>query len=953
MTVTNTNKKGIDMPFFEVMNYSPVASQAVGALCSCEDGSDRYIYYMSSTSFYRYDTYADTWQLLANPTVSPVGALSMRYTKNRGYHGRIIAATSSTVTIAGLRNNVLSGAKLRIEHGSGAGQERTITFQSETIHDAGVATAVSQAAIADSTKKWKFNQWAGYTVGITFGTNPTQYKKVIYNDTNTLYVTDTNLMPQDPWNASAAYAAIAPYALPSATAGAQSHYQIMSTTFSLNSNWDTTPDRTSYFTTYTGGIYLLSQTSSAPFMTLQYYDVIHDSWVSKTVPQGLLTAALGTDWSVERLPRLGSAYVTKTGTTSATSRTLTDSGLSLTNDRYANYRILITGGTGIGQHRRIVANAGTTFTIERQWNTTPDSTSTYEVWADWDRLWLAGNGASTLYAYAASTDWWMQGQLFEDGVTNNIAASYGNYAPFGVSTGVRIASGVRAVNATPTAGGTGYVIGDILTCSVGGTGAQVVVTSIAPGGAVTGIELVNSGTATGFATGTGRATTGGTGSGCTIEITSVGATANITIATNHFLRNGDVVTFSGCSEAAWNSAHTILGVSGLTVFSVSTTATANMAATASQGSTTIVDPTKNWTVNEHVGRLVHLCVAGTAPSSQIRWITANTATTLTVTTITAGVNGTSKYAIYDSKIFGIDNQRKEGDKVSYGWATGGSTTTLVDNTKNWVPNQWAGYLFKIEAGTGYGSGRISIISNTETTLTFATQSFTPDSTTKYEIADSWGIATAGTTTTLTESTTKNWAVNQWAGKRVRITGGASTAPGTELAITSNTATALTFAATTTPDTTNSYAILGLHARGAGLDLLGIWNCSDSATRGKYMYLPRGGGLTGIDIYDITTGRWNYGSFFSPQAITLTTGSNYAYDGLDTIYLTQPSTAAVPIRVFALNVLTGKVSAFAQATQLGGAAHIGNFMEVVNSPDGVPFLYHLHNTSTLFSRAMIF
>lgn len=63
-------------------------------------------------------------------------------------------------------------------------------------------------------------------------------------------------------------------------------------------------------------------------------------------------------------------------------------------------------------------------------------------------------------------------------------------------------------------------------------------------------------------------------------------------------------------------------------------------------------------------------VAGIAPTSQIRWIVSNTATVLTVATITAGVNGTSKYTIYDSKIFGVDNQRKETNMSGYGHATG-------------------------------------------------------------------------------------------------------------------------------------------------------------------------------------------------------------------------------------------------------------------------------------------
>ena len=61
----------------------------------------------------------------------------------------------------------------------------------------------------------------------------------------------------------------------------------------------------------------------------------------------------------------------------------------------------------------------------------------------------------------------------------------------------------------------------MLTCAVGGAGAQVIVTSITTGGAVTGLELFSAGTGTGYTTGTGQAITGGTGTSCTIEITAV------------------------------------------------------------------------------------------------------------------------------------------------------------------------------------------------------------------------------------------------------------------------------------------------------------------------------------------------------------------------------------------------------------------------------------------------
>jgi hypothetical protein len=943
--MANTNVPVIDLPFFELCNQAPVITSAVSGITTSESGTDRFIYYLSTSAFFRYDTVADTWQQLASPNVAPVTALAMRYTSRRGFHGRILAATSTTVTIPAMRGPMLDGETISIEFGDGAGQERTLTFQSQNIHDAGVVTGVTALALTDTTKRWRVNQWAGYTVGIYYGTDTTHYRKILYNDTNTLYVVDANLQPHDPWN-NQNYVAASPYVVPSITAGAQTNYMIISSTFSVNSAWTVTPNAASYFTTRSGGIYLLSSAAAAPFFSLQYYDVINDIWQTKTVPQGLISAALSTDFSIERTGKIGALYVSGTAT-SATSRTIVDSSLTLTQDRYANYRIYITGGTGVGQSRRIVAHTSNTFTVPRNWGVTPDATSTYEIWPDYDRIYLAGGAQSTVFAYSPENDYWMQGQAFDDGITNNISATLGSWLPIGVSTGVRIAAGVTAVAAAPTAGGVNYVIGDVLTCSVGGTGAQVRVTSIAPGGIVTGIELVNSGTVTGFTTGSGRATTGGAGTGCTIEITAVGATATITTASNHFFSVSNSITFAGCTEAAWNTAHTIIGVPALNTFCVAVTATANMVATASQSVTLIVDPTKSWVTNEHVGRIIQFMVAGQAPTSQSRWILSNTANTITVSTSVAPINGTSKYVIYDSKVFGIDVQRKETGMEPCGWASSGSVTTLVDSTKNWVPNQWAGYAFKIEAGTGYGSGRITITSNTGTTLTYTTQSFTPDATTKYEIADCWGIASAGASNSLTDST-KNWTANQWAGKRVRYTAGL--ASGNDIAVSSNTLNVLATGSGLTADATTAYAIIGIPPRGSGMGLIWLWGDTDAAKRGRYIYSPRGGITNQIDIYDITTGRWEYGLQFAPQGELFTIGSSYAYEGGSSFYASRSTTGTVN-RILEIDTTKRIVAGGATTTWLQGTTHIGNFLEIVDA-NGIKFMYTLQTSGTLFSRCVI-
>lgn len=961
--MANNNKQMVDLPVFELCNQIPVTTGALGGTTTVTDGTGRYIYYLQTSSFYRYDKIADTWQQLANPPTAAATVGSLKYTSFRGFHGRIISSTSTDVTIPGLRSGVFNSETIKITDGTGAGQERTLSFVSETIHDAGVITTVNgTASITDSLKKWRSNQWAGYTLALSFGTGVTQFKKVLYNNANTLFVNDTNLQKHDPWNNNQFWST-APYAVPVAY---NTHYKIISSTYSVDSPWNITPDSTSTFTITTGGIYLLSSAGSTPFFTLQYYDIANDMWQTKTVSQNLISATLGTDASIERLARLGIAHTTNVGTVSVPSnRTLRDIGQNFaTNDRYANYRIEITGGTGRGQTRRIVGHTTNTYTIERNWDTNPDGTSTYTVWTDYDKLYFAPGGLSALFAYSIDNDSWMQGHSFDVGIANTIGAGYttGSYATFGVSSGAIIASGIRTINPTPTVAGTGYAVGDVAICNTGGTGAQVRVTGVGTTGGVTSLELIHSGTATGFTVGTGRATTQtgglGSGSGLTIEITSVGETALVTTNSAHLFKSGEVVGFSGCTNASWNGNYTVLGVPLFTTTTAPNTLCvvsnvgAAMTASSTQSTTVIVDSSKNWITNEHVGRLVQLNVAGTAPTSQIRWITANTAKTLTIQgTITAAANGTSNYMIYDSKLFGVDIQRKEDGMQSYGYATSGTTTSLVDSTKSWIPNQWANYFFKVEAGTGYGSGRILITSNTATTLTFATQTFTPDTTTKYEIADCWGLMSASTTTSITEATNKNWAVAQWAQKRVKISAG--TGVGQEVGITTNTATVLTTGTITAGDTSSAYAILAPNTRGAGIELMFNYGSTDSTKKGRYLYTARGGGSPNWEIFDLTTGRWITVDFTYPQSELWTTGSSYCYDGADTIYATRSATGAVA-RIFRYNINNNEFDGSMTSTFLQGTVHVGNYMTILKDPTTeYEYLYIMQNGGTLMTRALLF
>lgn len=85
---------------------------------------------------------------------------------------------------------------------------------------------------------------------------------------------------------------------------------------------------------------------------------------------------------------------------------------------------------------------------------------------------------------------------------------------------------ISTISSTPTAGGLGYAALDVLTVT-GGT-ATVRVDSVDGSGAVTALTLLAPGTA-GYSVATGIATTGGTGSGCTISVTAITSTVDQTM----------------------------------------------------------------------------------------------------------------------------------------------------------------------------------------------------------------------------------------------------------------------------------------------------------------------------------------------------------------------------------------------------------------------------------------
>lgn len=934
MPVTNNLKPVLDQPVWEWMQNMPItASDAANGWTTSQSGKGRYIYYMRTSTFYRLDTYSNVWQTLLSPTYyTPVTVLAMQCQLAQGTRGRILETISTTKFrlpyLAG--GTALVGEEIRITYGPGAQETRKIIVSEDaTTHDSGIITSGATTIITDTNKKWKVNQWVGYTCRIISGANQMEQRNILYNTETTLTFVDVNLQQYEPWDNQGFRS----------TPTTNATYEISSQIVEINTAFNVTPTANSRFMVKTGIIWLVSSAAAAPFFTFQMYDILTNTWYQKTMNQSLFTAAIGTEVQIESTSDITGPLVFGVAT-AGTARSITDSTLTLETDRYRNYSIKIIKGTGAGQDRRIIGNKSNYFEVDSKWTITPDNTSEYEVYPDDNLVYFIGNANAATFAYHMEADMWITGPYFDYGVLGNSIVKKDGDVGYGISSAVRAVTGVTSI--AVSVAGSGYIVGDVLTIATGSATAQCYVTATDTLGGVTGVELRRCGT--GYTTGV-KATTGGTGTLCTINVLSVGTVGTITTTITNMLKTGDVITVSGATDGAWNTGYAIKGVWGLTTFDVEITAAATLIPTSTTTTTLLVDANESWDVNEHLGKFILVVAGGSVtPATQVRRITSNTANTITVPAVGAftPTTGTTRYIILNPASYGRATKFQAKDMYPFGYATSGTTTTIVDNTKNWIRGNWIGMIVRVNAGTGLGA-ELTITANNATTLVFAATTFTPDTTTRYEIMDSYGTATSGSTTTLVD-TFKNWVPSQWIGKRLRITGGA--AQGIELAITANTANTLTFAATTAIDSTSNYVIMDPPARGTGCGILWTWGNDND----NYLWTSTGLGTTLWQRLNINNQTYDFGFMITGfLSDVLTTGTTYAYDGKDTIYIQNSNTGSL----YQLNVKTRIADLGSKIPGVMSTAFIGNRMCIVTTPDDLSFLYIGQSNSLNVWRTLLF
>ena len=340
---------------------------------------------------------------------------------------------------------------------------------------------------------------------------------------------------------------------------------------------------------------------------------------------------------------------------------------------------------------------------------------------------------------------------------------------------------------------------------------------------------------------------------------------------------------------------------------VSTARIANVLAngSATSGSTTtIVDSTQAWDTDQWKGYYV-MIVDGTG-EGQCAKITGNTATTLTIATVSVAPAAAS---IYQIRAF---------DALACGVATSGSATTLVNSGKNWTANQWTNYLVRIVSGTGAGGIR-QIASNTSTTLTI-NSSTALDSTSVYEIEPCEDfIYLAG-----------NNAVTMY---RYSISGNAWTV--------------------LTPTVARGAA----PSTGMCLDFIGetgnpIWASESVIQDGRYIYSLRGGASTAIDRFDIAGGTSGAGAWAAVTYVgteTFTTGSS-AFQFGRYLYIRKDATN----RFFKYDIPGNYMEPFSTDLYPDGAALLGQkvWVRALDSTDQVLWVYSLANTGTVLRRVGI-
>ncbi len=687
--------------------------------------------------------------------------------------------------------------------------------------------------------------------------------------------------------------------------------------------------------------------------------IVTASWPFTTYISNQLTGTPGGAGTYTIYPNQNVASTTITGTGTPT---LVDSTKSWTTNRWNGQSVRITGGTGAGQVRSIVGTNPTSLVLSRDWMVQPDSTSTYVIHGDIDKVLLsvglAAPGYAAIFVNNSDADTLSLGRTMDWGVARGFSAqllntgqTYGD-APAVACTGAAYtassgsvattAGSISGTLATVTFSTTVFPVGSFVTVagtscvsgSYNGTfrvlasfaGSVTYQTASTPGGPITGNGTI-----------------------------AVAASLLVTTVNSHNFISGQKIGLRGDTGASAAVNNAAAGyecfANSATTFTVGLPSASAAVTVPAQSTTRLFDASKNWVPNQWVGCTVVYSTAAVTQATGVAAITAmqvvgNDANSLTfVFAGSAPTQGVSRYVINPPAFHPLHNVigAIDGGIAIGSAATPNSTTLLVDLSKQWTSvatscsstgttlitttgntnGLQVGMYVGISTAVGTGIFVVGAVAGTYTPVTVTAI----NSTTTFTVSAIPATNLSGATVIATK-----WYPGAFVNRKLRIT--TSTGINQELTITANTASTLTFAVSTAPVTGQStYAILQAPGKGLGINMNWNFGQSDTTRRGSYIYLPRGNGLVGIDRLNMQTDSWELFQN-SPGFETLTQGSMYAYDGGDRIYFTKDITN----RVYYLDIDKNIVHGAGMFPYTAGTAITGNRMEIFSTADGLKYLW---------------
>lgn len=873
-----------------------------------------------------------------------------KFTENSSiwYTGKASAGTTTNITdaTASWATNQWAGYYAYIWTGTGRGQLASITSNTETVltfsntlstapnstsrynivgYDAGTLTTSVGRIVSDSTKTWEVNRWANYGLRILAGTGAGQIRQIMSNGTNSIVLYD---------------------------------------------NWNIQPDNTSIYTiqAYTDDMFAIIGNNAETFL----YRASDCNLIShgRILEEGTLqvACAIPTDGTSTAthviLDQKPIAITGLTGTTTITATTAQPHMLKI--GQYVSIRGVTSAAADVynvtGKVQIATVPSATTFTY------TPNApgTGTYQysenvtlstsVLPDASKHFadLTTGGSTTTATFTRATPsningWYAYGTNIAAGaqvqsgagtttLTFNLTGAgtpsgtlvFTKY-PRPVSVGPVVgAAGLFTISAAQTipayckgwlASATNTGVGAYLT---GGEDTTVANVSIQSSGVVGGTLILSHPT--------------------NLPLPAT-ATYSSGTGTSIVLNDNTPTYITGWFVSGTNIAN------GTTVVSGAGTATIVLSTATSgtpSGTITFYAPTQVPAMIYAQATLPLLAssrLTGTGAHAQLIGQNTTNGSIMTPITALAGASaGVTRYVIAKRDMIG---QFYAGQNLNYfsGVAVGTqSSSTLVDTNSYWAT----------ATGTGASAG---------TTITLSAIGS--------PIHNGWfvsgtGIAAgarvlsgAGTTTitvdiphtgavsgTITFTAWSPWVLRD---RRLRITSGPQVNQDVVILGVNNITGTLNLSSINTVSSgVSTYSILPAVVPGTGSHLRWNSNSTSAANRGRNLYRFRGTTAIGVDRIDLTDDMLYFTSI-TPTFELLSTGSSYAYDGLDRIYFTRDVTN----RVYYLDLNTFTVQGAGMFPYLPGTAGIGNLMEVIKTSNGLKYLWVNRKAAVENFRQLIF